>query len=255
MRFLEFIEHLKECFLPIRLEAYKHEFGYTINSNDELKRIGYATNLDQHVVAQAVKANVDALITHHDAWDFLFELRTEVLNTLRTNSMSHCFIHLPLDAAAFGTAASLSERMGFAIQDEFAYIEKLPCGRICECRPPLPLSTVTSRLAGVTDDDVKVWVHNDLPIRRIGVATGGGHMTNHIKEAADKGCDTYITGETSLYSVEYARYRRINLVVGTHTHTELPGLEGLCERLKPNMNAVFIQIHEGRFEAGNRING
>lgn len=117
----------------------------------------------------------------------------------------------------------------------------------------LPLSTVTSRLADVTDDAVKIWVHNDLPIRRVGVATGAGHMTHHIKEAADKGCDTYITGEMSLYSVEYARYRRINLVVGTHTHTELPGLEGLCECLKPYTNAEFIHIHEGRFKAGNHI--
>ena len=253
MRFLEFIEHLKEYFLPIRLEAYKHEFGYTVNSNDELERIGYATNLDQRVVAQAIKAKVDALITHHDAWDFLFELRTEVFNTLHSNAISHCFIHLPLDAADFGTAASLSQRMGFTIQDVYAYVEQLPCGRICESHPPLPLSTVASRLARVTDDDVKVWVHNDSPVHRVGVTTGGGNMTNHIKEAADMGCDTYITGETSLYSVEYSRYRRINLVVGTHTHTELPGLEGLCERLKPYTKVEFIHIHEGRFEAGNRI--
>jgi putative NIF3 family GTP cyclohydrolase 1 type 2 len=255
MRFLEFIELLKECFLPIHLEAYKHEFGYTVNSNDELERIGYATNLVPRVVAQAIKDNVDAVITHHDAWDFLFELRTEVLNTLQTNAISHCFIHLPLDAVDFGTATTLSERMGFTIQDVFAYVEKLPCGRICECHPPLPLSTVASRLASITDDDVKVWDHNDSPVHRVGVTTGAGHMTNHIKEAADKGCDTYITGETSLYSVEYARYRQINLVVGTHTHTELPGLQGLCERLKPYTNAEFIHIHEGRFEAGNRKSG
>jgi putative NIF3 family GTP cyclohydrolase 1 type 2 len=78
-------------------------------------------------------------------------------------------------------------------------------------------------------------------------------MTNNIKEAADKGCDTYITGETSLYTVEYVRYRRINLVVGTHTHTELSGVEGLYERLKSSTNAEFIHIHEGHFESGSYL--
>jgi putative NIF3 family GTP cyclohydrolase 1 type 2 len=250
VQFIEFIDVLKNCFLPIRLDQYQGEFDYVVNSNNEIGRIGYTTNLNQIVAEKAADAKVDALITHHDAWDFLFELRTEVLNTLQTNAMSHCFIHLPLDAVDFGTAASLSERMGFAIQDVFAYVDKLPCGRICECRPPLPLSTVTSRLARVTDDDVKIWTHNDSLVRRIGVATGGGHMTPHIKEAADKGCDTYITGETSLYTVEYARYRRINLLVGTHTHTELLGLEGMCDRLKQYLNVEFIRIHEGNFESG-----
>lgn len=253
MRFLEFIEKLKECFLPIRLEHYKHEFGYTVNSNDALERIGYAINLDQIVAAQAVKAKVDVLITHHDAWDFLYELRTDVYNTLQTNGISHCFIHLPLDAAAFGTAASLSQRLGFAIKDVFAYDDELPCGRICECHPSLPLSTVASQLARVTEDDVKIWIHNTLDVHLVGVTTGAGHMTPHIKDAADKRCDTYITGETSLYTVEYARYRRINLLVGTHTHTELLGLEGLCDRLKQDTNLEFIRIHEGCFESGNRM--
>jgi hypothetical protein len=49
-------EHLKKCFLPILLNEYKHEFGYTVNSKDELERIEYAITLDQCVVAQAVKA-------------------------------------------------------------------------------------------------------------------------------------------------------------------------------------------------------
>ena len=254
MQFIEFINLLKDCFMPIHLDQYQGEFGYVVNSDTELGRVGYTTNLDQITVAQAVEAKVDAVLTHHDAWDFLYELRTDVYNMLQANAISHCFIHLPLDAVDFGTAASLSERMGFTIQDVFAYVEKLPCGRICECRPPLPLSIIASRLAGVTDDNVKVWVHNDSPVHCVGVTTGAGHMTHHIKEAADKGCDTYITGETSLYTVEYARYRGINLLVGTHTHTEVLGLEGLCDRLKQHMNLEFIRLQEGRFESGNSIN-
>lgn len=254
MQFVEFIDVLKNCFLPIRLDQYLGEFGYVVNSNNEIGRIGYTTNLNQIIAEKAVEMKVDAVITHHDAWDFLYELRTDVYSTLQANGISHCFIHTPLDAAEFGTTVSLVKNMGFTIVDSFAYVEEWPCGRICECNPHLPLSTVGSQLASVTEDDVKIWVHNASDVRRIGITTGGGHMTHHIKEAADKGCDTYITGETSLYAVEYARYRGINLLVGTHTHTELLGLEGLCDRLKQHMNVEFIRIHEGRFESGNSMN-
>lgn len=254
MQFIEFIDALKNCFLPIRLDQYEGEFGYVVNSNNELGRIGYTTNLNQIVAEKAADAKVDALITHHDAVDFLFELRTEVFNTLKANAISHCFVHLPLDAADFGTTISLSKKMGFEIVDVFAGFEGLTCGRICDCNPPLPLSTVASQLVSVTGDAVKGWMHNASDVRCVGVAPGAGHLTNHIKEAADKGCDTYITGEKLLFSVEYARYRRINLLVGTHTHTELLGLEGLCDRLKQYMNVEFIRIHEGRFESGNSMN-
>jgi putative NIF3 family GTP cyclohydrolase 1 type 2 len=250
VQFVEFIDLLKDCFLPIQLDQYENEFGYVINSNTELGRVGYTTNLNKIVASKAVEAKVDALITHHDAWNFLYELRTDVYNTLQANRISHCFVHAPLDAAEFGTTVSLTKKMEFTIMDIFAYFEELSCGRICECRPPLPLSTIASQLTSVTGDDVKVWVHNTLDVHRVGVTTGAGHMTPHIKEAADKGCDTYITGETSLYTIEYARYRQINLLVGTHTHTELQGLEGLRDRLKQHTNIEFIRIYEGNFESG-----
>lgn len=71
MQFEKLVDLLKDCFLPIRLDQYQGEFGYVVNSDTELSRIGYATNLDQIVASKAVEAKVDALITHHDAWDFL----------------------------------------------------------------------------------------------------------------------------------------------------------------------------------------
>ena len=253
MQFKEFIEQLKKCFDPIDLERYTGEFGYVVNSEENITRIGYATNLNQIVATKAIVANVDALITHHDVWDFLYEMRTDTLGLLEEKSISHCFVHLPLDAADFGNAVSLCQKMGFEIKDSFAYFEDLPCGRVCECPSPIPLSTIASQLKEVTGDSVKIWTHNTSEVRRVGVATGAGNLTNRIKEAADKGCDTYITGESSLYTVDYARYRGINLLIGTHTHTELPGLESLCDRLKQYTDFEYLRIHEGNFESADSV--
>ena len=64
------------------------------------------------------------------------------------------------------------------------------------------------------------------------------------------GCDTYITGEANLYSVQYARHLNMNLIVGTHTHTEFPGVESLANKLRSSTGLEFVPIHEEDCESG-----
>ena len=64
------------------------------------------------------------------------------------------------------------------------------------------------------------------------------------------GCDAYIARETNLYSQQYARYRSLSLIVGTHTHTEFPGVESLCSKLRIATNLEFVPIREEGFEIG-----
>jgi putative NIF3 family GTP cyclohydrolase 1 type 2 len=248
--FLELVEQLRLCFRPLRLDDYKGEFGFVVNSSAEIARVGYTTNLDHVTAAKAIELGVDALLTHHDAWDFLYELRTKVLAALKTASISHCFVHLPLDAASFGTAVSLAEKLGLLPKAEFARYDGFACGRICETSCPEPLDELASRLAEVTSANSRVWRNNSQGTRCVGITTGGGNLTDALREAADMGCDTYITGETNLYSVQYARYRSLNLIVGTHTHTEFPGVESLCGKLGLATGLDFVPIQENSFELG-----
>ena len=250
MTFLDLIEQLKACFEPVSVESCEDEFGYVVNCEDELSRVGFAINLDQITAARAIEAGVDALITHHDAWDFLYELRAQAYSMLKSASISHCFVHLPLDAVSFGTAVSLAEGLGLKIVDSFASMEGLACGRIGEYPSAKGLQTVASRLRKVTGGDARIWTHAPEKARRVAVAPGAGNLNEVIKEAADMKCDTYVTGETSLYSVQYARYRGTNLIVGTHTHTEFPGLEKLCRRLRDSTGLEFVPIREEGFEIG-----
>ena len=45
-------------------------------------------------------------------------------------------------------------------------------------------------------------------------------MTSDVKDAVDRNCDVYITGEKFLYTVQYAKFAGINIIVGSHTYTE-----------------------------------
>lgn len=78
-------------------------------------------------------------------------------------------------------------------------------------------------------------------------------MTDLVREAIELGCDTYITGETNLYMAQYAMERGVNLLIGTHTHTEFPGVESLCARLQDVCAAEFVPLRESDIETGKLI--
>jgi len=248
--FPELVEAMKTLFEPVTLEDYPEEFGYVLNSSREIARVGYATNLDQVTAGKAIAMGIDALLTHHDAWDFLYDLRTKAYETLRRAGISHCYVHLPLDAAPFGTAATLAERLGLEIREPFARDGDFLCGRICDCPSPIRLEELATRLTEVMGCEPRVWRHHPREVRRVGITTGAGNLTDLLREASGWGCDTYITGETNLYTVAYARNQELNLLVGTHTHTEFPGVESLCNRLRAIMRLDFVPIKEECFEIG-----
>ncbi|TYS55909.1 hypothetical protein FZC74_17780 [Sutcliffiella horikoshii] len=74
-----------------------------------------------------------------------------------------------------------------------------------------------------------------------------------IKFALDQGCDTYITGEASLYTIQYAKFAGLNLLVGSHTFTEIFGVESLVLKIKElNENISLVKLQEEHFELNNK---
>ena len=98
-------------------------------------------------------------------------------------------------------------------------------------------------------EPVRAWQNNDRPIERICIVCGGGFITDYIKEAVDCGCDAFITGEKILYSVEFAQFVGINLLVGSHTGTEFPGVESLARRVAEKLpDMQLVRLHEEPIE-------
>ena len=69
-------------------------------------------------------------------------------------------------------------------------------------------------------------------------------MTTEMRIAAEAGCDTYITGEYALYSQQYARHAGMNLLVGSHTNTEILGVKSMAEGLARETDIKIIRLPE-----------
>ena len=61
-------------------------------------------------------------------------------------------------------------------------------------------------------------------VRRVGTVTGAGIYTTFLRDALHFGIDLYVTGETNLYLLEYAKFKNVNVLVYSHNYSELPGV-------------------------------
>ena len=206
------------------------EYGFRFNFDNEINRISYSTNLTPFTITKAIENNADILITHHDAWPFMNEQKAYCNKLLEDNKINHCFFHTPLDAAEFGTSYGLANALGvknkkFTVP-YFGHLVGI-AGNIEQ----QPLNNLVERCEKVLGEKVRSYKNNDNLCSRILIATGGGNETNCLDSAISEKCDTYITGEYGMYLQHYAEYHGINLIIGSHTKTEIIGVRNFVKRI------------------------
>ncbi|MFT5873242.1 MAG: dinuclear metal center YbgI/SA1388 family protein [Clostridium sp.] len=233
----------------LKIVKGKNEYGFTNIGREDVLKLGYCTNLTIESAQEAVKNNVNLLITHHDAWEWMTGLKEDALRILKQSNITHFYIHLPLDDAEFGNNTSILRKLGFKVIDKFSNDDGMYCGRIGEIDEPIEFEKLVNRIEVLLEEPIRKWKNNERLIKKIGVITGAGFSATDIKDAVNLGCDAYFTGEKILYTVQYAQYSKINLIVGSHTFTEIFGLESLVRMINERYPLVdIIRIKEEHIE-------
>jgi putative NIF3 family GTP cyclohydrolase 1 type 2 len=217
---------LYRIFDPQILDAHSDEWGVVIHCPNP-DAIGFATTLTPAVIKLAIAQNINLLVTHHDVWDFMLEEKSICHELLNQHRISHVWCHSPLDAADFGTAAAL-----------LAAIDCKPIGNIAggdgrfgDLPKPLQLSEVTHILdEKLLESPCRKNDANKL-ITRVACVTGAGSKVSYLSEALTFAVDLYITGETSMYLLEYANFRKVNALVYSHNYTEILGTHNFADRV------------------------
>lgn len=244
MDYRELKAKIMSLFDSEKLAAMPQEWGIYNELDREIGRIGYATNLTPEIIKKANSMEVDFILTHHDSWEFLFGMKRECNALLQEYQLTHAFFHAPLDDADFGTSASLAKALGInKTKKELPYVEIYYGGRMGELDSEVSFETFAARLSELLEEPVRQY-QNHAGVKKICVAAGGGNLTTEMKIAAEKGCDTYVTGEYSLYSAQYARFVGMNLLVGSHTNTEVLGVKAMSEKLVKGTTMEIKRIWE-----------
>lgn len=250
MELREIEQYILSLFNTKDNEHFYEESGITVRGTDEVKKIGYCTNLTIDTIEEARKNDVDLIITHHDAWEFIYGLKEACKEKLLKYNISHYFNHLPLDDCDFGTNNSLIKKLGLEIIERTHEEDKFFCGRIAEFEKEITFNALVEKLENILEEPVQSWKFKDGRIKRVGLVCGGGGFTTDVREAVERNCDVYITGEKVLYTIEYAKFAGINLIVGSHTFTEIFGVESLAMKIKDKYkNIEVVRLKEEHLEA------
>ncbi|MGZ9583685.1 Nif3-like dinuclear metal center hexameric protein [Paenibacillus marinisediminis] len=226
------------------------EYAHYHYGPEEIHRIGYSTNITPDIVRQAAEKQVQLIITHHDAWNFMYGMKEECHALLKEHHINHLFVHLPLDYAEFGTCYSLFEVLGIEnLIQRSVHEEDRSVPGVGELDVPITFEELVDKVKNELAEDVKSWKNSDRLIKRIGILTGAGNSTDNIRDAFDLECDVYITGEKSLYTVQYAQYMGLNLIVGSHTFTEIFGVRSFAQKIKElHPDVEIVQLIEEHVE-------
>ena len=217
---------LDALFTKELLDAHPKEWGVA-NYCDNPSSLGYSTTITPDTIQTAVDREVDVIVTHHDAWDFMFEQKEEVHALLQDKSLTHIWAHLPLDLADFGTSATLLSKMGCSPVATMTKVE----GRIGELPESTCLATVRENLNSFLMEEPRCEHDANRDIQRVASVPGAGIYTGYLQEALAYGVDLYITGETNLSLLEYAKFKNVNVLVYSHNYSELPGVRAFARKI------------------------
>ncbi|WP_078596391.1 Nif3-like dinuclear metal center hexameric protein [Evansella clarkii] len=246
----QIVKRINGFFEVTNEDIYASESGITYHVEKKVNKLGYCVNLTLETIEEARIHGVDMMVTHHPAWDEIYGLKQACMEKLAEYSISHYYNHLPLDDCNFGTNDSLLNKLNVEIIKRTHGWEGLYFGRIAEYDKEIELNELVNNVENLLEEPVKSWRFNNKKIKRVGLVCGNGAPTACLKEAVENNCDVYITGECNLYTIQYAQFKRINLIIGSHTFIELFGIQNLalklCEKIK---ELEVVRLNEEHYEA------
>lgn len=195
-------------------------------TGDGVSKFAVAVSTSLAALFGAAKSGANLLIVHHPPWPGAdLHLRDEKLAALETANLSLYAAHAALDCAPrIGNGWALADALGVTVDGTFAEYHGGHAG--IYGRSDGSFADFIARTQRQLGIDVEAHNHAKS-FGRVALVPGGGGETVYVDEARRLGCDTYVTGEGSLFTRMFAKECGINLLLATHQSTEAPGIRAL----------------------------
>jgi dinuclear metal center YbgI/SA1388 family protein len=221
--------------------------GLVVGGRPMVHKVGLAVNCSFQAIDGAAQRGCDLLVTHHAAWPGIDQhLSTQKYDRLRQLGINYYAAHEALDLAReLGTSDALARAVRVAVQGTFD-LE----GEAVAVHGPTTGHFVefVTRVGNQLGVEPRKWKNSDS-FGHVGLIPGWGGRTDWMAQAQALGCDTFLTGEASLFSILFAKETGLNLVVAGHYATETPGVMALSARIARDLKLDVTFIPEEIVEA------
>ena len=240
---VEIAAYLDEMLNAEFFRQHEPENGLVVDGERPVTLIGAAVNTTFAAIEAAAAAGAQMLLVHHASWPYIDRsLHEPKVARLRELGISLYCAHASLDGAdKIGTGFALAELVGLAVVGRFAEYEGAPAGVHGSWSTDLDLFVGAIRSAVGGQPEV---VRASERCQQIGIVPGAGGLTSWLEEARDLGCDTYLTGEGSMYTRLFAREAGMNLILAGHYRTEAPGIRGLAARASSELDVSWTFVED-----------
>lgn len=207
--------------------------GLQVANAGEVTRVAAAVDLCEATVRLAAEQGADLMLVHHGLfWGGLEPLtgrRYRRVASLLKNNVALYSAHLPLDLhPEVGNNAVLASQLGVTVRGTFGEEYDIAIGVWGEIDDRR--TSIAQRLADLLGAAPRLLPFGPERAHRVGIVTGAGGSL--IRQAADAGLDTYITGEGPHHTFFDAEELGLNVFYAGHYATETVGVKALAAHLE-----------------------
>jgi dinuclear metal center YbgI/SA1388 family protein len=221
--------------------------GLIVGGRPMVGKVGLTVNCSFQAIEGAAQRGCDLLISHHAAWPHIDgQLSEQKYDRLRRLGINYYAAHECLDLAReFGTSDALARAVRVSVQGTFdlegeaVAVHGMTTGQFAE---------FVTRVGSQLGTEPRRW-KNTASFGHVGIIPGWGGRTDWMAQAQELGCDTFLTGETNMFGILFAKETGMNLVVAGHYATETPGMMALSARIARDLKLEVTFIPEEVVEA------
>ncbi len=226
---------------PVRLAEAWDNPGLLVGSPDDaVSSVLVTLDVTMESVAYAAGHGIGLIISHHPViFKKLPALRTDtyegrMLQQLLLHHISVYSAHTNWDSAQGGVNDILAKRLGLQDIHGLASLPQAPAfslGRIGRYPVPRPAREILSRIKENLNLTVLPFA-GDAEQLVDTVALCGGAAAEFMNEASAAGAQLYLTGDVKYHEAQEAVRQGLVIADGGHYGTEIPSIQGLCQRLQ-----------------------
>ena len=234
-------------FASLELQLDFDNSGFLVGHGDaEVKRVLLALDITNDVIEEAIQKEANLIISHHP---IIFHPLASLTDNgagskvmrLAENRIAAICMHTNLDIADGGVNDVLIRLLGASCTDS---LDKDGCGRVGFLPEPLSLERFLEHCKSILHTNGIRYVNAGKPVQKLAVMGGAG--ADSLRDAYEKGCDTYVTADVKYHQFLDALELGVNLIDADHFCTEnpiIPVLAEMLEKAYPNIRFLISEKH------------